>query len=376
MHSSMKTSWGRHWNCGFCSDRREAAERAEARILAEIDRLTRVASGHDPASEFRRWQAAARAPMILSPELFELLLASDRWRQWSEGAFDPRVEILTRLWARSARLGRLPTPVELDEARGELARPAWRFDPDHRRIERLSDCPLSLDAIAKGYIVERACAAALTPGSGVRGLLLNIGGDLRVCGADPRILGIAPPWADAESAEPIAVIAVADRAVATSGRSQRGFDINGQWYSHILDPRTGWPVKHVACATVIAPRSADADALATICNVLRPEESLRLVASLPDVECLIVGTDGRLTRSPGWQRFEQAGTALSRSLGAAHRPPDPPPPFPLARPARGGRTSNWPSISRSISPRGRGGVTAGPTSPSGSRTKTGSRSAT
>ena len=140
--------------------------------------------------------------------------------------------------------------------------------PGLRSVERLTDCPLSLNAIAKGYIVDRACAAALVPGRGLHGLLLNVGGDLRVCGEAPRTLGIAAPWADSESTEPIAFLEVKERAVSTSGSSQRGFRINGQWYSHILDPRSGLPADRIASATVIAPRSTDADALATICNVL------------------------------------------------------------------------------------------------------------
>lgn len=106
--------------------------------------------------------------------------------------------------------------------------------------------PGDRNAIAKGYIVDRACAAALAPGRGLHGLLLNVGGDLRVRGEAPRTLGIAAPWADSESTEPIALLEVKERAVSTSGSSQRGFRINGQWYSHILDPRSGLPADRIA----------------------------------------------------------------------------------------------------------------------------------
>ena len=152
-------------------------------------------------------------------------------------------------------------------------------------------------------------------GRGVRGVLLNVGGDLRVAGETPRTIGISAPWSDSESSEPIALIEVKDRAVATSGSSQRGFEIDGRWYSHIFDPRSGLPAEGVLEATVIAPRSADADALATICNVLSPEEGRRLVESCPEAECLIVARDGRITRSKGWERFERPG--LSPADGAA-----------------------------------------------------------
>jgi thiamine biosynthesis lipoprotein ApbE len=288
------------------------ARRAEGRVLAEIDRLSGILSGHDATSEFRRWQATATVadpapvptPTPVSPELFALLAASDHWRTRSGGAFDPRVQVLSQLWTRAAAEDRLPSQAETAAAQALLGRPAWRLDPVRHTATCLSPCPLSLNAIAKGFIVERACAAALDPAGGVHGLVLNVGGDLRVCGATPRLIGIVSPDADSETSEPLTCVEVRDRAVATSGRSQRGFRIQGTWYSHVFDPRSGLPAAGVASATVIAERSADADALDTIFNVLEPEESLRLAATVPGVECLIV-TTSRVVKSPGWYRFER-----------------------------------------------------------------------
>ncbi len=323
------------------ADDRESARWAEDRVLREIDRLVLIFSGYDRASEFSRWQAAPRGPMNLSPELCEVLSASDAWRNRSGGAFDPRVEVMTRLWSRAAARGRMPADAELAAARAQLARPAWRGAPGGRAVERLTDCPLSLNAIAKGYIVDRACAAAQVPGRGLHGLLLNVGGELCVRGEARRTLGIADPWADSESSQPIAILAVQDRAVSTSGSSQRGFRVNGQWYSHILDPHTGLPADRIASATVVAPRSIDADALATICNVLTPEQSLLLATSLPDVECLLITSQRQIVRSAGWHRYESARFTLPTS-GAAALPPaaaEPRTDPPAAQPARGGAAS-------------------------------------
>src|SRR5262249_6573240 len=75
-----------------------AALQAEERALREIDRLAAIFSGYDASSEFSRWQSAPRVAISISPELFTLLQASDRWRTLSRGAFDPRVQALTRLW--------------------------------------------------------------------------------------------------------------------------------------------------------------------------------------------------------------------------------------------------------------------------------------
>ena len=100
----------------------------EARALREIDRLAAIFSNHDPASEFRRWQAAPAGPSKVSPELFELLAASDVWRQRSGGAFDPGVQALSRLWSDAARRNRVPTRAELDAVTTRTDLPAWRLD--------------------------------------------------------------------------------------------------------------------------------------------------------------------------------------------------------------------------------------------------------
>jgi thiamine biosynthesis lipoprotein ApbE len=281
-----------------------AARRAEDRVLREIDRLGAIFSGYDAASEFSRWQAEVKVHAKVSPELLEVLREAGTWQARSGGAFDTRVEALSRLWSDCARGDRLPTAEETAGAKALMSRPAWRLDTPVRTAERLTACPLSLNGIAKGFIVERACGAALDRRQGVVGVMLNVGGDLRVRGEIDGTIGIADPWADSESSPPLAFIAVKDRSVATSGNSQRGFRIGGRWYSHIFDPRSGLPVDRVVAATVIADRSVDADAFAKVCNVLEAEECVRMARSLPGVECLIVARDGRITRSDGWHRYE------------------------------------------------------------------------
>jgi thiamine biosynthesis lipoprotein ApbE len=303
----------------LAADSEALARRAEGRALREIDRLSAIFSSYDPRSEFSRWMAGPRTPVRIAPELFEVLQLADRWREVSGGAFEPRIEALMRLWSRCEKDGRLPTLAEIAESQAAMKPPVWRLDSAAMTAERVSDCPISLNAIAKGYIVERACEAAMDRGGpgGIRGVLLNVGGDLRACGELDRTLAIADPRADSETSAPIAYLQVRDKAVSTSGKSQRGFRIGGHWYSHKLDPRSGRPVERVASATVIADRSADADALATIFNVLAPVDSVRLARTIPGVECLIVETDGRVTRSAGWSRYERlAPLALALNQAA------------------------------------------------------------
>ncbi len=297
---------------------REVALAAEARILAEIDRLATILSNHDPESEFRRWQAAPVGSTKLSPELFEVMQESDRWRELSGGAFHPAVQSLLNLWAACAKNDRLPTPEELKEAQAVVARPLWRLDRLAGTAGRLTDAPLTLDAIAKGYIIDRAAKVGLGIGEAVEGLLIEIGGDLLALGNLSPTVGIADPRDDTEASPPLARIKVQDRAVATSGGHRRGFEIGEKHYSHLIDPRTGRPAEGILSASVVAPKAADADVLATILCFEPITEGLRLVDSLPDVECLIVAKNGEVGRSRGWPGLE-----LERTEAASTTPPKP-----------------------------------------------------
>lgn len=275
------------------------ASKAEAVSLAEVDRLARIFSGYLPDSEFNRWQRTRSERVPISTELRIVLAASERWRRDSQGAFNPGVERLTQLWKSAAVRDQVPDASELATAVRELTRPAWRIDTADGTAEHLSDTPLSLNAIAKGYIIEQASdAASRIPG--VDGVLLEIGGDLRVRGRFAQWVSLTDPRNDAENAPTLATVSVADQGLATSGGYRRGVRVRGQAFSHILDPRTGQTVQEVAGVTVLAPDAMTADALSTTLSVLGPVDGVRLAESTPGVACLMVMADGRQVRSSRW----------------------------------------------------------------------------
>jgi hypothetical protein len=140
---------------------------------------------------------------------------------------------------------------------------------------------------------------------------VDIGGDIRVSGETAQTIGIADPWAPYDNAPPLLSVRLENAAIATSGNYERGFDIGGRHFSHIIDPRTGRPVDHVVSASVVAPRAVEADALATILNVMEPAEGIALVNRLEDTECLIITPEGELFRSTGWESRSAPADALT-----------------------------------------------------------------
>ena len=280
-----------------------AEERAEAAALAEIKRLNSVLSGYDPTSEFSRWAKTRNQAVKVSPELMEVLKLWDAWRVRTDGALNPAAEAVIRVWKQAEKSGKLPSGADLTKAANAAGAAQWRLDEKMGTAMRLTDTPLILNSFTKSYIVERAAAAALrTPG--VSAVVLNIGGDLVVRGNGSDRVSVTDPRSDAENSDPVAVLDVSERAVATSGNYRRGFDIGGAHYSHIVDPRTGQTAEAIIGATVVAPRAVDAGAMATAFCVLTPQESKKLAASMPGTEYMLVGKSGARYVSAGWNSLE------------------------------------------------------------------------
>lgn len=213
----------------------ELAEAAEEACLAEIERLDLIFSRWRDDSELAAYNRGKKAP---GPELSFVLAEAERWRAASGGIFEPGI------------------PPDVD-----------------------------LDAIAKGFIVDRALDAAM--GVGLASALVNIGGDL-ACGGTVRV-AIENPNTPYDNAPPLARVSVTDAALATSGTARRGL--------HIRDPRTGAPAA-VASVSVIASDAMTADAIATVSGILGGEAGCEF-AEAQGASCLIVTASGVQT-SKNW----------------------------------------------------------------------------
>jgi thiamine biosynthesis lipoprotein len=171
----------------------------------------------------------------------------------------------------------------------------------------------AIDGLAKGYIIDRALDAARAL-PGVKGLMVDIGGDLRCWGQAPSGDGWRVGVVDAancgDNAAPVAIIDLTDKAAATSGRSNR--------IQTIFDPRTGLEADKIVMATAVANNAADADALASAFSVMAPSDSLALAEKLPGVAAHIATSDGRIFQTSNWAGMvvAQANTAPRSAVDA------------------------------------------------------------
>jgi thiamine biosynthesis lipoprotein len=273
----------------------QGAHAAETVLLAETDRLERIFSRYDPTSELNAL-LRSQGWVSISPELHVVLTAAQHWMQVSGGAFHPGADALVTLWRSAEASANIPTTAQLEAVLEHLRQAP--FELNGPRVRTCFD-QLNLNAIAKGFIADRACQAALEV-DGVTDVLVNFGGDLRHTGRAGRNVSIANPFSNADNAAPIATVHIRNQAVATSGSARRGFRVSSQWYSHVLDPRSGLPVNRTVSVSVIAPDAITADALATVFSVLEPAASLELADSITDVACLIVSPDRQVLHNRRW----------------------------------------------------------------------------
>jgi len=276
-----------------------SAKAAEDAALQEIDRMSKILSAYDNNSEFSKWRGTMQQPVKVSAELYEVLRLFDEWRVRSGGVLDASAEAVSQAWKKAAAEKRLPTTAEINTAVALVKQPHWALNATTHTATHLDNAPLMLNSFVKSYIIKHAAAAAMAAGN-MNAVVVNIGGDLVVLGNTNETVQITNPTADAENEAPIDQLQIANQAVATSGNYRRGELINGHWYSHIVDPRNGQPANNIISATVVAANATDAGALATAFNVMTPQESIQLAATVPDAQYLIITKEGRRIASKGW----------------------------------------------------------------------------
>ena len=236
-------------------------------------------------------QHASHGPVKTSAELYSLLQLAAKLNKETDDAFDITGTPLSRVWGFFQRAGRLPGEEEIAKALDLVGMSRLSLDPATQTIQFLNPgMEINFNAMGKGYALDRA--AALLDARGAKYYLWTGGrssvlarGVTRGDDAGCWSIGLRHPL---EPNYRIAELHLRDRALGTSGGATQFFEHEGRRYSHILDPRTGWPATDVFTATVLAPTAAEADALSTAAFVLGPKGIASLCRNRPDIAVVLV----------------------------------------------------------------------------------------
>jgi len=269
--------------------------------FVEIDRLEALFSRYREGTPL--W-VLNREGILENPpsEMLEVLTHALEIDTLTDGAFDVTVAPLVDLYSNSfEEMGELPSEVQIENALSLVGSQGINFDRDKIVFER-DGMSLSFDGIAKGYIVDQA--VKIIKKEGVRGGLIDAGGDMRATGED--LLGESWRLAIQHPRNPgsyLCLIDLSDGAVATSGDYMQ-YLTEDFIVHHIVDPRLGTSPDHTSSVSVIASTAAEADALSTATLVLGPEKGIRLLNELPGVEGILVTKDQEVIKTEGFSRYE------------------------------------------------------------------------
>ncbi len=273
--------------------------------FARVEEISRVFSVYDSRSEVLRLvrQAPMCEPVAVSRELAKVLDYSLCLSRQTEGAFDVTVGPLTRLWRRARRLRELPAEERLAQARAAVGSHLVEFDRDEQTVRLLAeDMRLDFGGVAKGYAADEALRVLRE--RGLNRALINAGGDLRLGEPPPGERGWRVGVAALNPGDPPEeILELADCGVATSGDAWQFVEIEGQRYSHLIDPRVGVPIGERIGATVLAPSAMKADALASAVMVMGPEQGIALVDQTSEAACWVVTEQGDQPRAFRSRRF-------------------------------------------------------------------------
>lgn len=257
----------------------------------EIDRLFSNYRNDSVLAEVNR--NAGVGPVSVPGEFLRLVQTSVRYSVLTEGAFDITIGSLFELWRAETRAGRLPLRSRIRDALGCTGFRKIKIDEVKSQVFLKGDCVrLDFGAIGKGYAVDEMVRIARE--SGITRGLVNFGGNIYAmnppAGKKFWDVGVRRPGSGSEI---ISKLDLVNKGVATSGDYERYFEHSGKRYSHIIDPRTGWPAEDATSVVAVSKTATEADVFSTAVSVLGLRGAKMFARKDKSLGFLVVGKSGK-----------------------------------------------------------------------------------
>lgn len=264
-------------------------------VYREAARIINIISAWQEGTEVSEINRnAGIQPVRVCDELYGLLKRAVHVSKLTEGLFDITFASIDKLWYYDRVMKSLPSHESIRNSVRNINYEYIRFnDADQSVFITNKGTKIELGASGKGFVTTKM-KSLLIHTFGITSGLINAGGDL-VCwgkkadGSDWRI-GVVDPN---DKKKQLAVIPVHNKAIATSGSYERFAEFNGKKYSHIIHPKTGYPVEGILSVTVISTDAEMSDAIATSVFLMGVAKGLHFVNQFNDIQCFIIDDDHR-----------------------------------------------------------------------------------
>ncbi len=266
--------------------------------VEEMTRIEKRISSWDPHSETSAInQYAGIKPVKVSQELFDLISRSVGLSQLTDGAFDISFASMDKIWKFDGSMQELPSDDEIKKSVQFVGFQNIVLNPKDKTVFlKHKNTKIGFGAIGKGYAADKAKQLLIS--LGVEAGIINASGDMNTWGKQPNgtdwMIAITNPM---NKNHAFATLPLKNNAVVTSGDYEKYIEFDDTRYAHIINPKTGYPTKGIISVTVFAPKAELADALATSVFVLGKEIGISRINQLPNIECIIISSEGQIFTS-------------------------------------------------------------------------------
>lgn len=264
----------------------------------EISRIEKLISSWDQNSQTSEIiRNAGKKAVKVDKELFDLISRAIGISKLTDGAFDISYASMDKIWYFDGSMTKMPTEIEIKESVAKVGYQNIILDKENLTVFlKKPGMKIGFGAIGKGYAADKAKDLLIK--EGVVAGIINASGDMNTWGVQPNgdswKVAITNPL---DKRKAFALLPIQNSAVVTSGDYEKFVKFNGVRYSHIINPRTGYPSKGIISVTVFAPKAELADALATSVFVMGIDVGLDRINQLPNIECVIVDDNGNVFTS-------------------------------------------------------------------------------
>ncbi len=266
--------------------------------VKEISRIEKLISSWDPDSQTSAINKNAGLQAVkVNSELIELIKRAKKISQLTDGAFDISYASMDKIWKFDGSMKKMPSDEAIKNSVSKVGYQNIVIDEENSTVFlKLEGMKIGFGAIGKGYAADKAKDLLIS--KGVVAGIINASGDMNTWGKQPNgeswKVAITNPM---NKNKAFALLPLNNEAVVTSGNYEKYVNFNGKRYTHIIDPRTGYPSSGIISATVFAPKAELADALATSIFVMGKEVGLNRINQLPKVECILIDDQGNIFTS-------------------------------------------------------------------------------
>lgn len=270
------------------------------KAVAEVKRIENLISDWIPTTQISEVNKNAGInPVKVDDEVFQLVTRANKISKLTNGAFDISYASMDKIWKFDGSMKEIPTKEAIKSSVEKIGYEKIIMNDSAKTIFlEQKGMKLGLGGIGQGYIADKV--KTLLQNEGCQSGIVNVSGDINTWGKQidgkPWTIGIINPM---NKNKVFATFPLEDSAVETSGSYEKFVMFNGIRYSHIIDPRTGYPATGIVSVSVFAKQTEIADALATGIFVLGIDVGLDLVNQLKGIECIIVDDKGKIHTSKG-----------------------------------------------------------------------------